>query len=476
MTDKKITLTEEQKRAVNMPTGKPTLIKGVAGSGKSTIALYRASKLLRPDQVEDNMSLGLDEPTSINGAIFTFNKQLIAYLEEQIDAQGLDEEIELTNYHKWAYHMAVKYNLTYTKNGQKRRLRVITGKEQNPIIEAAIKKVKVNSESSVLSKPTEFFKDEISWIKGQNIKSFESYLAIKRVGRGTKIRLDESSRTAVWEVYECYESEKLESGYDFDDFALLVKKKQQLGQLKDKYDFLIIDEVQDLTKVQIETLIESVKEVNGERAITFVGDVAQRIYKSNFSWSSVGVEIRGRSRELRDNYRNTREIYEAALQLVKGIKTEEDTDIRYLPHSGRAPFVRGFENKSQEFFFVMKCISRILEGSSDSSIAVLAQSNEIVEQFQMFWDENHEAFGLSNRHISNLKILTMHAAKGLEFDVVFLVDLNKEFYEEQAEDEEDEEQVILKRKLLYVAMTRAKKDLMITYTGELTPLLSFLEK
>jgi len=151
MTDKKITLTEEQKRAVNMPTGKPTLIKGVAGSGKSTIALYRASKLLRPDQVEDNMSLGLDEPTSINGAIFTFNKQLIAYLEEQIDAQGLDEEIELTNYHKWAYHMAVKYNLTYTKNGQKRRLRVITGKEQNPIIEAAIKKVKVNSESSVLS-------------------------------------------------------------------------------------------------------------------------------------------------------------------------------------------------------------------------------------------------------------------------------------------------------------------------------------
>lgn len=467
MADKKITLTEEQKRAINMPTGKPALIKGVAGSGKSTIALYRASKLLRPDHVGENMSLGLDEPTSIKGAIFTFNKQLIAYLDEQIKEQGLDEKINLTNYHKWAYHKAVKDSLKSQNGEHTKKLQVITGAHQTAIVNAAIEKVKINTGNPVLNKPTEFFSDEISWIKGQDIQSLDSYLETKRIGRGSKVRLDENSRTVVWRVYECYESEKVKIGYDFDDFALLVKKQQQIGSLKDIHDFLIIDEVQDLTKVQIETLIKSVKETNGERAITFVGDVAQRIYKSNFTWSSVGVEIRGRSRELRDNYRNTREIYQAALQLVEGIKTEEDTEIRYMPRSGRLPFVRGFETESQEFCFIAKCINRIIEGSPDSSLAVLAQSNSVVADFKKFLSDNYQTFGLSKKQIFNVKILTMHSSKGLEFDVVFLMGLNKDFYDEQAEDEKDEEQVILKRKLLYVAMTRAKQDLMITYTGEI---------
>lgn len=479
MSFNKIILTEDQKRAVNMPTGKPILIKGVAGSGKSTVALYRASKLLKPDQVEENMSLALDDSPSINGAIFTFNKQLVSYLEAQIRVQELEQNITLTNYHKWAYHEAVKEFLNIQSLETNKTLKVVTGKHQTGMIEKAIEQTKVEMISSVLDKPISFFHDEISWIKGQNIESLKTYLTTKRTGRGSSTRLDENNRACVWQVFEYYELAKSEVGVDFDDFALLVKERQSSGRLNGIYDFLIVDEVQDLTKTQIETLINSVREINGERAITFVGDVAQRIYKSNFTWTSVGIEIRGRSRELRDNYRNTREIYQAAQKLVKGLQTEEDTAIRYMPRSGRAPFVRGFDTESEEFCFVMKCIKRIFEGNSDVSIAILAHSRRMVGQFQEFCSQHYKFFELSKQQYSNIQILTMHASKGLEFDVVFLVGVNQDYYQQQEayeENEEVEEEVILKRKLLYVAMTRAKQDLMITYTGEITSLLSFLEQ
>ena len=117
--------------------------------------------------------------------------------------------VTIVNFHSWAYHFAgIGYNTT------------VTQWEQIEIIES-IKSSLISTTSNVLSKSTEFFLEEISWIKGKLFNSKTEYLEAKRIGRGTSDRVSANDKEVIWNVYLKYNQElKNRKKVDFDDYAI----------------------------------------------------------------------------------------------------------------------------------------------------------------------------------------------------------------------------------------------------------------
>ena len=319
---KKIILKGEQKKVLFLPATNPIQIKGVAGSGKTTVALYRAKHLL------ETQNILFQEAKVI---IFTFNKTLSAYIKsvspyinggynkesDNISPKTPDGlNVQVVNFHSWAYRFAgIKYNQT------------IMQRDQIKIVRSIINQMDSDT-SNVLSKSPEFFQEEISWIKGKLFENKNEYLEAKRVGRGTSDRITKKDKIVIWDVYNKYNAELQDRGkVDFDDYAILcLNKINNSPNFSPPYTHIIIDEAQDLNKAQILTISKIVD--HETNSLSIIADAAQRIYKSGFVWSEVGINVRGgRTIEFKKNYRNTVHIANAALSLLNH---ENDKSIKWF--------------------------------------------------------------------------------------------------------------------------------------------------
>ena len=138
-----ITLYGEQKRVLFLPPTDPIQIKGVAGSGKTTVALYRAKHLL---ETQNNLF------QEARVAIFTYNKTLVAYIKSLLPLvtggyqQNSDElikrsspglNVQITNFHKWAYDFLQTRGYKLYENN-----RFLSDSDQHSIIVAHISRLK----------------------------------------------------------------------------------------------------------------------------------------------------------------------------------------------------------------------------------------------------------------------------------------------------------------------------------------------
>nr|WP_300379463.1 UvrD-helicase domain-containing protein [Clostridium sp.] len=134
------------------------------------------------------------------------------------------------------------------------------------------------------------------------------------------------SDTTSFKVLELYNNKlKLINKIDFQDMALIALETAKENKIL-KYTHILIDESQDLTKVQLEFIRELYNE-KSYSSITFVADVAQSIYPQawltkNRSFSSIGFDMKGKSTSLSKNYRTTTQIAQAAFSLI-----EDDEEI-----------------------------------------------------------------------------------------------------------------------------------------------------
>lgn len=172
-------------------------------------------------------------------AIFTFNKTLVKYInsikqntivlsqENQVLSENIRkfaERIVVINFHKWAYNFL-------ESNGYKMKNRIVSGKQ----IMDAIDKIKTRYNFSKLSsKCTEFFVEEIAWLKGKNIRTYDEYLDIKRINRGSSDRVTKADREIIWSIFMDYQTWLTNNKkIDFDDMALinnLKNKKYDIGE------------------------------------------------------------------------------------------------------------------------------------------------------------------------------------------------------------------------------------------------------
>jgi len=266
---------------------------------------------------------------------------------------------------------------------------------------------------------------------------------------------------------------------DYDDFVPKAINLIENGAPCGNYVAAIVDEIQDLTEATmkfIRLLIPA-----GSNDLFLVGDGLQRIYPGGYNLGKIGIDISGRGTILRRNYRNTQQILLAAHTMMENIIFDDmDEELsqpetpEYSVRNGKIPKLLGFPTVEKELHWVSNEITKLKEkqGYSDKDFAIIFRSSKPYENLiNEIVGKNFEIVKLSKDSKSyfgeGIKITSFHSAKGLEFKVVFVVGVTdgwlvpKDNWDLDNESQEDYWQ--RERRLLYVAMTRARDLLYITW-------------
>lgn len=243
--------------------------------------------------------------------------------------------------------------------------------------------------------------------------------------------------------------------------------------------------------IPVELLPQRVERIpEGPNDLFLVGDAHQRIYGHKASLSRCGISVRGqRSRCLRLNYRTTQSIRNWSIALLRGMSVDdldEGTDDALKGYhslrQGEAPTVLHHQPEQEEARFVVQCLRNWIDQQQRrlSDICVVARTKRLLEQRYKTLLENagiQVAFvGTDESKLPNaIRLATMHRVKGLEFPCVLVagvhageVPLERKSY---ADERERLEHLESGRRLLFVAATRARDELVITGFGQRSPCL-----
>lgn len=344
---------------------------------------------------------------------------------------------------------------------------------------------KVSDEFSEHRLSTRFLLSE--WhnvIDAWKIEDWEAYRSFVR--RGQRTRLAESHRDSIWPIFVELRQRLAKDG--------LVTMAQVFNMLADQlgqrsgppYEYAVIDEAQDLSVPQLRFLAA----LGGDRpdSLFFAGDQGQRIFQAPFSWKSLGVDIRGRSRGLRVNYRTSHQIRSRADRLLDPEVSDLDGNIEERKgtvsvFNGALPMIQAFDDPRLESEGVSEwLLEQIGEGMVPHEIAIFVRSSaelprgievaQAVGVDYLVLDEN-----LKSRE-GYLSLSTMHLAKGLEYRAVAIIACDDEVIPSQARIEGAADASDLadiyntERHLLYVACTRARERL---WVSGVDPVSEFLD-
>jgi len=310
----------------------------------------------------------------------------------------------------------------------------------------------------------------------QGCETAEHYMRASRVGRGGQ--LGRATRKAIWPVFAEYRAQLHAANLREPEEAfrdarrLLADKTTELG-----IRAMVIDEAQDISPAAFELIRSAVPVATNDLFI--VGDAHQRIYRHKVVLSRVGIEVRGRSRSLKVNYRTTDEIRRWACAQLEGCAIDDldgnlDTlrGYRSLTHGDRPDVIESASHLDD-----VKHIKAILKQLSDDGIeprqvCVAARTNDDVDSIT----EGLKKAGVDTLRlerstpddpsVSGLRVATMHRIKGLAFGVVIIAAYKgaAKYAESFAKDEDagvSDETETAERSLLHVAATRAKRHLFV---------------
>lgn len=442
----------DQKSLVEKDYSGPARISGTAGTGKTVVALHRAVYLARSNP--DARIL-----------LTTFSTALASNLKNRIKAlisnePRLAERIEIFSLDSICSRL---YELKFGK------FRIIGRDDVREIIE-----------STAAQNPDHKFTKQFlisEWeqvVDAWQLKSWEDYRDVVRLGR--KTRLPEKQRSILWSIYDEVKTRLGESGYVTQSEMYDTLAKQYIESDQSPFDFIIVDESQDISALQLKFLAAlNSDEPNG---LFFTGDLGQRIFQQPFSWKSLGVNVQGRSHTLRINYRTSHQIREQADLLlgeeitdVDGITEDRQNAISVF--SGPQPEVKLFDDIDSEIESVALYLTQmVLEDVKPHEIGLFVRSSEQLDRARNAVSTAGISENILDENIDIkkdcLSVSTMHLAKGLEFKAVIIMACDEDVIPSQdrieaVADESDLEEIYnTERHLLYVACTRAREYLLVT--------------
>lgn len=314
-------------------------------------------------------------------------------------------------------------------------------------------------------------------VEPRQITTEDEYLETRR--RGVHIRLSAEKRKAIWRVLQyVYESINRDDGY--------VTTEQMYARLADYYrthpdapryhTHVVVDECQDLCEIELDFLTAYLGP-NGKAF--FAGDIGQRIIRFSFPWKPHGIDLRGRSRVLKVNYRTTQEIRSMADRLTNldandadDISQNREGTVSLL--SGPQPEIQQFKTQEEEEKGVAKWIDRLVN-----------ELNVPADQIAIFYRSENEygrAVSALERSVCGNeqvkpRLAEMFEAKGLEYRAAVVMACDSGVIPSPDRLAEAdliaglEEIYDTERNLLYVACTRARDYLLITSAGTPSELL-----
>lgn len=434
----------------------PARVSGSAGTGKSVVALHRATQLVKKNP-------------GAHVLLTTYSRTLAARLAQQADlllnpASRERQLLRIEHLHKVTREL-------WTQTTGKSFV-AVEGKKLNEMLEAAKSKLAPLSDLSLPFLRSEWDAIVDAW----GIRSWTSYKGVSRAGRATP--LGAKQRLLIWKIFEEVQR-NLQSfgwmtwnGLSYDVAKAMYEKRP--------FDHVVADECQDFGPAEL-TLLRSLVEP-GDNDLFLCSDAGQRIYKKPAAWSSVGIDVRGRSTRLSINYRTTEQIRKYADAMLPEVMDEGDGEqekrstVSVL--MGVLPETRGFDRVSKEIESVSKWLKGLLtEGYAARDIAIFARTEGALRDRAA---PALEKAGLTGHWLNeeqppsnaDASLGTMHRAKGLEFKAVAIMGCDNDLLplaygmKDLVDDADREAYIEQERNLLYVACTRARERLLVTYTGK----------
>lgn len=448
-----LNLTPDQQQFVERSTPGAMLLRGCAGSGKTSVLIYRAIRYA--EQAERVLLLTFNKPLA--QALEAFIEELIGPLPNNLTVKHLDSWL-MTFLHHRGYE-----------------LEIAETEEREAMLKAALAEIKNGATSTTAEYSLSFIRDEIhDVIKANALETFEDYLKWQRHGR--KKALQTSQRQVVWDVYERYEAKLHDAGkVDWRNGPLFALQELAQRPLDELYDHVLIDETQDLTGAQFKVAQKIVHHTNGQPSLFLVGDSSQTLYTRGFTWQQIGLSLQGHSFRIRRNFRSTRQIAEAAAELLRHNEifssAQEMVDPAQSQRDGPRPILINYAQDGQDKALVRERILSLVEDQSFrlSDFAILCPTRELCSEYVTVLkmadipciEHDGRRFDVLEDHV---KVLTLHAAKGLEFPVVFVAGLKEGVLPRRFRHVDDDEAALeleRQRVLLYVGMTRAAEALFL---------------
>jgi predicted HAD superfamily phosphohydrolase YqeG len=441
-----------QEELVRRDFAGPARVSGSAGTGKTIVALHRAAFLARANP--DTRVLLTTFSDALANALRGKLRRLLGSeprLGERVDVYAMS---------------AIGARLYEMHFG---RPRIATNEQVRELIAGAAAVV-----------PDHRFSDHFlfsEWeqvVDAWSLEGWEAYRDVPRLGRRT--RLTEERRAVLWSIFDRVRVGLAERGL-VTEAGMFNRLAGRLRELKaPPFDYVVVDEAQDISIAQLRFL--SALGADRPNALFFAGDLGQRIFQQPFSWKSVGVDIRGRSRTLRINYRTSHQIRTQADRLLGPQVSDVDGNVEerrgaMSVFNGADPTILALDSPAEEIAAVRDWLAaRTRAGLRPHEIGVFVRSEAEMHRAATALEEAGIPFVTLDDRVEtrsgHAALSTMHLAKGLEFRAVVVMACDDEVIPSQARiesvaDEADLEEVYnTERHLLYVACTRARDHLLVT--------------
>jgi len=467
-----------QRESVERDYSGPARVSGSAGTGKTVVALHRAVFLARTNP--DARVLLTTFSDTLANVLRTMLRRLIG------NEPRIAERLEV-----------------HALNAIARRLYDLNIGRPEIASRDVIRQLLKESAEQVGAQKFSLHFLTTEWedvVDAWQLSTWEAYRDVARLGR--KTRLPEKQRQILWAVFERVRAGLKARGLvTYAD--LLSQLASHLATVKrPPFDFAVVDEAQDVSVAQLRFLaalgaapgvcsagplpVGSLGGAKSDRlvgagrpnSLFFAGDLGQRIFQQPFSWKALGVDIRGRSRTLRINYRTSHQIRAQADRLLGPQATDVDGNVEdrrgtISVFNGPAPTIKVLDTPAAETETASRWLKdRIAEGAKPHETGVFVRSAAQLGRARAAVEKAGLPFKVLDDNVETtsgyVSIGTMHLAKGLEFRAVAVMACDDEILPlreriEAVTDDSDLEEVYnTERHLLYVACTRARDHLLVT--------------
>lgn len=458
----------EQKKIVQREYRGPARLRGVSGSGKTSVLVHRARFLAKK----------YNQPV----LLVTLTQSMSSLLQRLVE--------DLCGHERHLIYTKTMNSLARDVSSDMHGRAPLSPEVQHQLLSTCI--INLKSDPSFAKTPMatmsdqelrSFLKEEFEYVRGRLCPTdFKAYLDSSIFHRrGRAIPLNKASRELMVRAVEAYVAGVEDNG--FIDHELIVS--QAVGSLinnedqKGQFRCILIDEVQDLTELDV-VLLSKLTTPDGarladvENGLFLAGDGAQSIYKRGFALKRAGIDVIGRSVSLKKNYRNTHEILTAAFNLVSQFEfsdTDEDEVQKpslpdFAKRHGERPLLLRCATTHDEVEAVARQVYALLAmGQTAGQICVIAPQKSLREEVRAAL----EAKGISSAELrqdvhyesDNVKISTIESAKGHEFATVLIMGLVEGVLPQS---NIQPHELAREASRLYVAMTRARESLFMTYS------------
>ena len=429
------------------------VIRGAAGSGKTTVALHRVAYLAYSDPA-------IDGPET---AVVVFSRALQRFVGHVLPSLGLDR-VQIVTYREWALQQRKRHFPSLPDIQREDTPALIQRVKLHPVCQVALER-RVQ-EISGDRKGRAAFEDWAAVVRDAEL--LEAVTAEIAPGAFTH---EELKRFADWHRRELEGlfawlggDEEAPAELDPEDDALLLRAWQlRVGDLRAggkrpiRLRHLVVDEVQDFSPTEIQVLLGC---MGREASITLAGDTQQHVVQNTgfTSWTEffrhlgiAGAEVD----TLRISYRSTRPIVDFSRAVLGSLLEDEESP--ETPREGPPVELFRFTDRGACVAFLADALRDLARQEPEASVAILTPAPSISETYFAGLERCElprirrvvdQDFSFS----SGVEVTEINQVKGLEFDYVILVDVDAAHFPDTS----------AARRLLHVGATRAIHQLWLT--------------